>query len=379
MFCAYLPALYLCLLLHTGPKQQMEPLTTQQEVSLASDHEDDKVEQNIISKERESNGGGLSLESKAGIPMDFSSSPQLYEAPNQNKVAYNNEVDISSVDDIVSDRTGCTDDTINNASVHENLQYESVSDDKLVAPEMTSISQNLSNSEIVSSLATNLPNPTSEIEQNSVDIEPANSSQTTNLNTDGLGELRCSNEIETFDPVLDSSSSAVHEPCEPVAVSILVSSPVDAILEPKPVPTDDMVTVSSLSTKENLDLTNTPRFSTEENSLSMEANYLNESGSSGTMSVSASDIPFAKEQDLIVNNEVNESRSLFVSPTPESSFSSAGIPAPSVVSAALQVLPGKVLVPAVVDQVHGQALAALQVLKVFLPSCLCSSFFFKWW
>ncbi|XP_058205938.1 uncharacterized protein LOC131319608 isoform X4 [Rhododendron vialii] len=34
---------------------------------------------------------------------------------------------------------------------------------------------------------------------------------------------------------------------------------------------------------------------------------------------------------------------------------------------ALQVLPGKVLVPAVVDQVQGQALAALQVLKVIEP------------
>nr|XP_011470350.1 PREDICTED: uncharacterized protein LOC101314705 isoform X4 [Fragaria vesca subsp. vesca] len=35
--------------------------------------------------------------------------------------------------------------------------------------------------------------------------------------------------------------------------------------------------------------------------------------------------------------------------------------------AAVQVLPGKVLVPAVVDQVQGQALAALQVLKVIEP------------
>ncbi|XP_062120403.1 uncharacterized protein LOC133834714 isoform X3 [Humulus lupulus] len=43
---------------------------------------------------------------------------------------------------------------------------------------------------------------------------------------------------------------------------------------------------------------------------------------------------------------------------------------------ALQVLPGKVLVPAVVDQVQGQALAALQVLKVIeadvQPSDLCT-------
>ncbi|KAL7183782.1 hypothetical protein ACSBR2_026038 [Camellia fascicularis] len=46
------------------------------------------------------------------------------------------------------------------------------------------------------------------------------------------------------------------------------------------------------------------------------------------------------------------------------------------VSAALQVLPGKVLVPAVVDQVQGQALAALQVLKIIeaevQPSDICT-------
>ncbi|EOY23224.1 Chloroplast thylakoid membrane, putative isoform 4 [Theobroma cacao] len=46
------------------------------------------------------------------------------------------------------------------------------------------------------------------------------------------------------------------------------------------------------------------------------------------------------------------------------------------ISAALQVHPGKVLVPAVVDQVQGQALAALQVLKVIeadvQPSDLCT-------
>ncbi|KAL8232581.1 hypothetical protein R6Q57_002359 [Mikania cordata] len=56
--------------------------------------------------------------------------------------------------------------------------------------------------------------------------------------------------------------------------------------------------------------------------------------------------------------------------------SSASIPAPSVLSPALQTLPGKVLVPAVVDQVQGQALAALQVLKVIegdvLPGDLCT-------
>ncbi|KAE8682335.1 Chloroplast thylakoid membrane, putative isoform 2 [Hibiscus syriacus] len=61
---------------------------------------------------------------------------------------------------------------------------------------------------------------------------------------------------------------------------------------------------------------------------------------------------------------INDSIPVFGSPNPRSSFSPSGIPASSVGSAALQVHPGKVLVPAVVDQVQGQALAALQVLKV---------------
>ncbi|XP_071709741.1 uncharacterized protein [Rutidosis leptorrhynchoides] len=42
----------------------------------------------------------------------------------------------------------------------------------------------------------------------------------------------------------------------------------------------------------------------------------------------------------------------------------SSIPAPSVLSPSLRAHPGKVLVPAVVDQIQGQAFAALQVLKV---------------
>ncbi|KAK8951512.1 hypothetical protein KSP39_PZI004875 [Platanthera zijinensis] len=59
--------------------------------------------------------------------------------------------------------------------------------------------------------------------------------------------------------------------------------------------------------------------------------------------------------------------SRFESTLPQKSFSFTGIPAPSLVSSALEVPPGKVLVPAVVDQVQSQALAALQVLKIKAP------------
>ncbi|KAL9237310.1 hypothetical protein vseg_011877 [Gypsophila vaccaria] len=56
--------------------------------------------------------------------------------------------------------------------------------------------------------------------------------------------------------------------------------------------------------------------------------------------------------------------SVFESQSPQGTFTSRGIPAPSLLSTALQVPPGKVLVPAVTDQTQAQALAALQVLKV---------------
>jgi len=66
------------------------------------------------------------------------------------------------------------------------------------------------------------------------------------------------------------------------------------------------------------------------------------------------------------NNEVNKCRS--ESSNSGAFYSVPGIPAPSVVSAAVQVLRGKVLVPALVDQGQEQALAALQALEVFLCS-----------
>ncbi|XP_073119273.1 uncharacterized protein [Henckelia pumila] len=75
-------------------------------------------------------------------------------------------------------------------------------------------------------------------------------------------------------------------------------------------------------------------------------------------------------------SDVNVNRSFFDSTNPGNFFTSAGIPAPSVVSAALQAPPGKVLVPAVVDQLQSLALSALKDLKVIeddvQPGDLCT-------
>ncbi|RAL52199.1 hypothetical protein DM860_016048 [Cuscuta australis] len=73
------------------------------------------------------------------------------------------------------------------------------------------------------------------------------------------------------------------------------------------------------------------------------------------------------EADNLVSEAHDANRGIFVY---------AGIPAPSSVSESLQALPGKVLVPAAIDEVHSQALAALQVLKVIeadvQPGDLCT-------
>ncbi|KAJ6889504.1 hypothetical protein NC652_030308 [Populus alba x Populus x berolinensis] len=324
------------------PKQEMEPFTTQQEVSLVSDKEDDKVEESE------------SEESKKGIETDLSSSPELNEAPSENKLGDNKETSVDSVD--YATRVS---DTVDNESVQENLQYESNFDDKSVASETTTSSENLLSSDISASS----PISTFEIEQNPVNVEPSNVPDLTNLNTDHQSESPASKIDENSDSSLNSSNSIICEPSEPVGVKISESSPMDTSSDPQIVSQDDMETVASFLTKVNLDLSNTTQDSAERNSSSLEVNHLDERDSSETISESASVDPFANTDVIIASNQMKESKPFFEPPTPEISFS-AGIPAPSAVSAALQVLPGKVLVPAVVDQVQGQVLAALQVLKV---------------
>ncbi|KAG6383334.1 hypothetical protein SASPL_156923 [Salvia splendens] len=81
-------------------------------------------------------------------------------------------------------------------------------------------------------------------------------------------------------------------------------------------------------------------------------------------------------QGLQNNQNDIVSQPLFDSTVPGNYFTSAGIPAPSLVSPALQSPPGKVLVPAIVDQLQSQAFSALQVLKVIedcvQPGDLCT-------
>ncbi|KAF2315603.1 hypothetical protein GH714_040117 [Hevea brasiliensis] len=276
--------------------------------------------------------------------MVLSSSPELLEAPIENKLCDSSPTSLVDDDNhIISSH-----DTIDKASIQDDVQYGSFSDDKSDASEMISNSLNLPDSEIAdNSVAASIPKSISGIEQNLVNGETADLLNTTNPFTDHKGGLPSSELKENSDSSCDSSSFPVHESSESVDVSISVTATMDAVIEPGIVYKDDNEIVTSLPTEESLDTSKTIQASIGRNSSSLEVKYLNESESSGTTSVFPSAYPFEREWEMVSN-----------------------------VSEALQVSPGRVLVPAIVDQAQGQALAALQVLKVIeadvLPSDLCT-------
>uniref|UniRef100_A0A5B7BSB4 Putative GPI-anchored adhesin-like protein PGA55 isoform X1 n=1 Tax=Davidia involucrata TaxID=16924 RepID=A0A5B7BSB4_DAVIN len=364
------------------PAKEMEPLTTQQEVSLSLDDLNDRVEENG-NESKNMTQDDNSLESKTGIEKDSSSYIKNNEPSIENR--------LSDETDVVYTFNGG--DVINNVSIQEDLQIESAIDDISVAPdrspgkfkppesEIADGSFVASNENSDGSPDTDISEPTSELKENLIDAKLTHSSVSdtypTNLYADHQEGVPGSRETVDFSSSFDSSSSSiVHVPSESPAFNISLNSQLDSVLESQIVHKENIEAVNLLSTKEDLDLSKMQEVSSEGNNSSLEVHNLNGGGSSGTTSVSALAYPFANEHDATIYNDINGSRSFLESTNPGNSFSSAGIPAPSVVSAALQVLPGKVLVPAVVDQVQGQALAALQVLKVIeadvQPSDLCT-------
>ncbi|XP_072074199.1 uncharacterized protein [Arachis hypogaea] len=221
------------------------------------------------------------------------------------------------------------DDATKPISVLEDLEQESSYDDKLDIPSENATPLNFSESEstfaaintyesIDSKPVVDSAETIIEVKENQFNVEPGNTldddAKWLHLNT------------EQQDEITNPSGSRV----------------------PEFSPRDDQENALSTSAKENIDLKKT-QDSADGNKSSLE-----EKGIPGN------DV---RRND---NDEVR-ARSLFSAP---------GIPAPTVVSAASQMLPGKVLVPAAVDQVQGQALAALQVLKVIepdvQPSHLCT-------
>ncbi|XP_027358690.1 uncharacterized protein LOC113867512 isoform X2 [Abrus precatorius] len=184
--------------------------------------------------------------------------------------------------------------------------------------------------------------------------EITNSSGSIGSGISKTSSLGADNEIETDSIVVNPESN-------------------DTISDPKFFNEEDQANILSASKKENLDLNKIPLASAEGDKPSLEEQTVPGNNLFEKSHVSSSANTLVDEQ---VRNDYEVDKDIYESPNSGSFYSVPGIPAPSVFSSAIQVLPGKVLVPAVVDQVQGQALAALQVLKVIepdvQPSDLCT-------
>lgn len=346
----------------TRIKQQMEPLTAQQEISIDSDNHNDTVQEEKVLDDNEikDNSGE---EFQAGISKD----PSLYT---------------ENVGDIESRISGDTDDghpsndgvIIDETHIQYDLDDGKASDDAVVAteaisesPEATFAVSSYESEE--DSLGAGKPEPTTEPEQKNFNVDEVSAASVLNANSTyevdnqvGVSILEGSGYSETS---LDSA------PIEPSNLNTAVNPQSEALLETMITDEEYVETQSSFSTT-NVDLSKMLEVPSGGLKSSFEVHKLNRDEVPGTTSVPTT------AYDHLGNDfkDMNASRSSFYSTDPGDSFISAGIPAPSTISPALQALPGKVLVPASFDQVQGQALAALQALKVIesdvQPGDLCT-------
>ncbi|XP_014617620.1 uncharacterized protein [Glycine max] len=312
------------------PEQHMKTLTTQQEELLSSDdHNDEITEQgNVDSMVEQGNG---KMEGQIDISGDYSSaeSSNFYS---DNSIVDDSDIGSQLIYDSKNPSDG-VDDATKHISVQEDLQDELAFGD---AP-------------------------------NYDDAKPLH------LNTEQHDEITSSSGSVSFGFSETYSSSGSDN--ETGIVSVLVNPESNNMIsDPKFFNEAGQENILSASKNENLDLNKIPQVSAEGNEPSFEERSVPGNDLFEESSISSSVNTLVDEQVTNDNYEVDEVKSK--SPNSGSFFSVPGIPAPSVVSASVQVLPGKVLVPAAVDQVQGQALAALQVLKVIepdvQPSDLCT-------
>ncbi|XP_038892472.1 uncharacterized protein LOC120081550 isoform X2 [Benincasa hispida] len=342
-------------------KPQMEALSTQQELLLVSDTGNDKLgedgkEENIMNADDETRTG------KTGNQEDSSSCTENEETLNKNRVGDSVDVDELAENDVES--SSSNNDVNDVVSLQEDFQSDSSLTVTSVAP--GSLSSLISpESEFDSNIASCFKDvnnghsgaevSTSESEMNILKDEPDNlpnsNTNSLNLKTDIGDERPDTGENYDFSskklPMYDDSSSNYN------------SGNQDKTLGPV-----NEITDSSLQEISE-------QFLSECTASTIEQRI--ERGLSEAALVSVTDYPSADDQEK--NHESVMNGTAAKPELQEILFSSAGVPAP-VVSAAVKTLPGKVLVPAVVDQVQGQALAALQVLKVIEadvgPSDLCT-------
>lgn len=408
----------------SGVKQQLEPLTTEQEVILTSDDQIEKVDQigneaSVMLPDEQRKIDDCNSGFQKGINKDLSHMETVEDSKG------------SDLDNIHHSETSLIENTKSNGNDVDANHKTSKQDDMQIAqdvdespvpstssptsPEFSSNddveyssdaysfkdSHNAVNSVSLDSAIEQDPNQSS---TNRVDIFSVSADSTIPTNDHQEGNLThvdmpldISSEFESqpqSEPSAsthvmlgsgdivdspDSSSERVNtaavvlekediENSEVLQLLAEASSLNPAVHDPKTVP---------FSTSSGPDLDQNVSLALPMESVSSTEGYILENNPpsvaySGVVSAD----PSGNKPDIISSHSQVGKSLLFESVLSEKPISYAGIPAPSLVSAALQVPPGKVLVPAVVDQVQGQALTALQVLKVVegdvQPGDLCT-------
>ncbi|XP_077241871.1 uncharacterized protein LOC143882253 isoform X3 [Tasmannia lanceolata] len=367
----------------------MEPLTIQQEVLPATEDWDENVDQlekegNTVLLDEGNQQNGCDSKCNTGINLDSFSPIETSEATSENIPCDKINVRTSLLQNVAIDSNGF--DAIPHASGQEDLQIHPGVDDITEPSASNPRPPELSESDVVqdshSITIFDLPVPEAiiEIKTNVGTVELANlplsDDDSKNLTIDSQEGIFISPKMENFELNSDfSPCSSGQLPSDSLTSGCVVTSESDIMLDSQVHSKDVVETLTPVSSQQEFNPSEKLQLLSEGISSPPERHNLNETEPFGATSESVLADLYGNESDMNGHNEINRS-SLFDSPIPESSFSYAGIPAPSLVSAALQVPPGKVVVPAIVDQVQGQAFAALQVLKVIepdvQPSDLCT-------
>ncbi|XP_042511600.1 uncharacterized protein LOC122086682 isoform X2 [Macadamia integrifolia] len=377
----------------TSGMKPLRPLpAVQQEVSLASDDQDDRVEvvrneDNTVVPDEGSLDGDHSPESNTGIIKDSCSYPEITEATSESSVDDNINVGTSLIEKVDSAPNGI--DATTNGFSQDDLQFRPTVDEisipyssnlsSPIMPEYNVVDESFD----ASSFKESGGGPAAALPELAMELSVVNhvnpsvpDVDSTDLDSYYQEGITVFGDIENSKVPLDVSGSSQHIPDKPLALDDSVTPKSDVISDSQVESKDVVDTITSPSTKEYLDLSKTLQDSKEGITSTLEENIVDVAEPLGKAPLSVLADPNANEPSTDDYNETERKKELIGSPIPEGSFSSAGIPAPSLVSAALQVPPGKVLVPAVVDQVQGQAFAALQVLKVIeadvQPGDLCT-------
>ncbi|XP_054817922.1 uncharacterized protein LOC129317609 isoform X2 [Prosopis cineraria] len=327
-------------------QKQMEPLTVQQEVALTSDDHNNKVMEHVNANNKVEQENG-NTEDQIDISRDCIA-PESGQIPSNIGTADDSDSGSQLLYDHEKSVNGI--DATTNASTQEVLPHEPDFDNDLAVPVANPGPVNLSESEkavhssnqfgrqdLDSNHAIDSAVSTAELEESPLNVEPGNSydADSIPLNMEQKDKLTSSSGSgsSTFP---NSSSSIAELPNNSDIVNVAVNTHTNTIPDPEFFPQNDIENLNKML-----------QVTADENESSLQEQI--------------------SDKDLDRDSYIKTNRIQSEPPNSGVFFCSPGIPAPSIVSAAVPVPPGKVLVPAAVDQFQGQALAALQALKVIEP------------